>query len=56
MQDFFQKLFFENYAFYGLDTEPVKSRNRNCNLSKVGTGTVTCQKWEPEPEIIVTIP
>jgi hypothetical protein len=43
------KIFLENCAFYGLDTEPepepelVKSRNQNrhCNLQKVGTGTVT---------------
>ncbi len=42
----FSKTFFENCAFYGLDTEPepvlqlVKSRDRNCNLLKVGSGTV----------------
>ncbi len=40
----FSKNFIENCAFYGLDMEPVpehvQSRNRNRNLSKVGTGTV----------------
>ncbi len=42
-QDFTPKIFLENCAFYGLDTELepelVKNRNRNFNLSKVGTGT-----------------
>ncbi len=36
MQDFFQ-ICFEKLAFYGLDSY------------RAGTGTVTCQKSEPEP-------
>jgi hypothetical protein len=34
----------------------VLIRNRNRNLSKVGTGTVTFHKSEPEPWKIVTVP
>jgi hypothetical protein len=32
-----------------------RSQNRNCIFSKVWTGTVTCQKSEPEPSKIVIL-
>ncbi len=50
-QDFFE-IFFGTLLFM---VRYLRSRNRNCNLSKVN-GTVTCQKSEPEPQKVVTVP
>ena len=45
----FKKIY--NCALDGLDTEPEPAI-----LTKVGTGTVTFQRSEPEPKKIVTVP
>jgi hypothetical protein len=51
------KIFFEKLAFYGLDMElepepvsKVGTRTGTITFSKVGTGTITFQKSEPDSE------